>query len=94
MQIKTKIFSCHTADSKPVKQEVNSTVILPPLVIPGIGSAKNFLPFQGPVFVPGKPFQPSLMFVGKAGAYLSGAAFSSWLYLPQGILKGEVSLYC
>jgi hypothetical protein len=21
------------------------------------------------VFVPGKPFQPSLMFVGKAGAY-------------------------
>jgi len=35
LQIKTKIFSCHTADSKPVKQEVNSTVILPPLVFPG-----------------------------------------------------------
>jgi hypothetical protein len=35
MQIKTKIFSSHTADSKPVKQEVNSTVILPPLVFPG-----------------------------------------------------------
>ncbi len=33
-QIKTKIVSCHTADSKPVKQEVNSTVILPPLVFP------------------------------------------------------------
>ncbi len=33
MQIKTKIVSCHTADSKPVKQEVNSTVILPPLVL-------------------------------------------------------------
>jgi hypothetical protein len=32
LQIKTKIVSCHTADSKPVKQEVNSTVILPPLV--------------------------------------------------------------
>ncbi len=32
MQIKTKIVSCHTADSKPVKQEVNGTVILPPLV--------------------------------------------------------------
>jgi hypothetical protein len=31
-QIKTKIVSCHTADSKPVKQEVNGTVILPPLV--------------------------------------------------------------
>ncbi len=29
LQIKTKIFSCQTADSKPVKQEVNSTMILP-----------------------------------------------------------------
>ncbi len=32
MQIKTQIVSCHTADSKPVKQKVNGTVILPPLV--------------------------------------------------------------
>jgi hypothetical protein len=32
LQIKTKIASCHTDDSKPVKQEVNGTVILPPLV--------------------------------------------------------------
>ncbi len=32
LQIKTKIVSCHTADSKPVKQEVNGTVKLPPLV--------------------------------------------------------------
>jgi hypothetical protein len=32
----TKIASSHTADSKPVKQEVNSTVILPPLVFPGL----------------------------------------------------------
>jgi len=31
---KNKIVSCHTADSKPVKQEVNGTVILPPLVFP------------------------------------------------------------
>ncbi len=30
-----KIVSCNTADSKPVKQEVNSTVMLPPLVFPG-----------------------------------------------------------
>jgi hypothetical protein len=37
LQIKTKIVSCHTANSKPVKQEVNSTVILPPLVFPGPG---------------------------------------------------------
>jgi hypothetical protein len=32
--MKIKIVSCHTADSKPVKQEVNGTVILPPLVLP------------------------------------------------------------
>ncbi len=35
MQIKTKIVSTHTADSKPVKQEVNGTVILPHLVFSG-----------------------------------------------------------
>jgi hypothetical protein len=29
-----KKVSCHTAESKPVKQEVNSTAILPPLVLP------------------------------------------------------------
>jgi hypothetical protein len=34
-EIKTKIVNCYTADSKPVKQEVNGTVILPPLVFPG-----------------------------------------------------------
>jgi len=34
LQIKTINVSCHTTDSKPVKQEVNSTVILPPLVFP------------------------------------------------------------
>jgi hypothetical protein len=32
LQIKTKNICCHTADNKPVKQEVNGTVILPPLV--------------------------------------------------------------
>ncbi len=32
MQIKAKIVSCHTAYSKRVIQEVNGTVILPPLV--------------------------------------------------------------
>ncbi|MFN9944211.1 MAG: hypothetical protein ACK56I_32550, partial [bacterium] len=35
-QIKTKIVSCHTADSKPVNLEVIGTVILPPLVFCGI----------------------------------------------------------
>ncbi len=36
LQIKTKIVSCHTADSKPVKLEVNCIVILPPLVFPDL----------------------------------------------------------
>ncbi len=36
LHIKTKIVSCHTANSKPVKQEVNGTVIIPPLVFPGL----------------------------------------------------------
>jgi len=36
LQIKTKIVSSHTADSKPVQQEVNGTVILPPLVFPNL----------------------------------------------------------
>ncbi len=34
LQIKTKIVSCHTANSKPVNQEVNGTEILPPFSIP------------------------------------------------------------
>jgi hypothetical protein len=34
LQIKTKMVSCHTADSKPVKQEVNGTVI--PLIFPAL----------------------------------------------------------
>jgi hypothetical protein len=40
LQIKTKIVSCHTVYSKPVKQEVNGTVILPPLVF-HVESRKN-----------------------------------------------------
>ncbi len=36
---KNKIFSCHTTDSKPVKQEVNGTVILPLLVFPDLAYA-------------------------------------------------------
>jgi hypothetical protein len=44
-QIKTKIVSFHTADSELFKQEVNSTVILPPLVFTGQTLKKR----QGPV---------------------------------------------
>ncbi len=42
LKIKTKIVSCHTADSRPVKQEVNGIVILPPLVLfPALCYTKN-----------------------------------------------------
>ncbi len=40
LQTKTKIVNCHTADSKPVKQEVNGTVILPTFSIPCVYSKK------------------------------------------------------
>ncbi len=33
------------------------------------------------MFVPGKPFQPSLMFVGKAGAYPNCKKFCKFLHL-------------
>ncbi len=36
LQIKTKIVNCQRVDSKPAKQEVNGTVILPPFSIPCI----------------------------------------------------------
>ncbi len=40
-----------------------------------LGKARG-LPFNGArVFVPGKPLQPSLMFLGEAGAYPSEAPF-------------------
>jgi hypothetical protein len=35
-QLTIFVFICKTDKSKPVKQEVNSTVILPPLVFPGL----------------------------------------------------------
>jgi hypothetical protein len=42
------------------------------------------------VFVPGKPFQPSLMFVGVAWAYLSEAPFrcSTLLASPTNVRLG------
>jgi hypothetical protein len=49
LQIKTNIVSCHTTDAKPVKQEVNGTDILHPLVFPGTRKAftdKHFQPSQ------------------------------------------------
>jgi hypothetical protein len=43
LQIKTKIVSCHTANSKPVKQEVDSTVILPSLVFTALQHSVMFV---------------------------------------------------
>jgi len=40
--MKTKIVSSYTADSNPVKQEVNGTVVLPPLVFPGYFHGLSF----------------------------------------------------
>jgi hypothetical protein len=51
--IKTKIDSCHTADSKPVTQEVNGTVILPPFVFPGTIIRQTYLEVQTVGMVPG-----------------------------------------
>ncbi len=39
--MKTKIVSNCTANSKQVKQEVNGTVILPPLVFPASGHTEK-----------------------------------------------------
>ncbi len=53
LQIKTKIVSCHAADLKLVKQEVNSTVIHPPLVFPVwmiISMANKFQNFIAQVY--------------------------------------------
>ncbi len=50
LKIKTKIVSCHTADSKPVKQEVNSTAIILPwysLVVVCNGTAEHGAAWQG-----------------------------------------------
>ncbi len=43
LQIRTKIVSSHTANSEPVKQEVNGTVILPPFSIPWFFSSSLML---------------------------------------------------
>ncbi len=43
LQIKTKIVSHHTVDSKPVKQEVNGTVILSHLVFRGLTNTQVWM---------------------------------------------------
>jgi hypothetical protein len=43
------------------------------------------------MFVPGKTFQPSLMFAGKAGAYQSEAPFTAIHFHPSLIFAGKAS---
>ncbi len=53
LQIKTKIVSCHTTNSKPVKQEVNGIVILPlqySLVLPSLLAQKENDKKEGTLF--------------------------------------------
>ncbi len=70
MQIKTKNGSCHTADSKPVKQEVNSTVILPPLVFPGL----SIIPSKSGSCLPHTDLEGvELLFHQKGGSASFGA---------------------
>jgi hypothetical protein len=38
------IYGCHTADCKPVEQEVNGTVILPPLVFSALSLSQSLPP--------------------------------------------------
>jgi hypothetical protein len=40
LKIEIKIVSCHKADSKPVKQEVDGIVVLTPLVFPALSISK------------------------------------------------------
>jgi hypothetical protein len=61
LKIKTKIVSCHTADSKPVKQEVHGTVVLPPLVFPAL-AYHNIRTFHTlTLFCPKRPMKNSLI---------------------------------
>ncbi len=87
MHIKTKIVRCHTADTKPVKKEVNGTVILPPLVFPDDGIHDRFsfttTPKEENKLLPNTQPQTRLIVL-----YLSSLSL-----LFEGILKGEVSLY-
>jgi hypothetical protein len=74
LQIKTKIVSCHTADSKPVKQEVNCAVILPPLVVPGRGH--NYV---GQVVFDSKSCNPTRESVSNKSTFDRGFAFLAFL---------------
>jgi hypothetical protein len=73
LQIKTKIVSCYTAASKPVKQEVNGTVILPPLVFRA--SANRTKPGQ--------------VFNSRSGRVYATHSCCYWVKLPNLKLKTQ-----
>jgi hypothetical protein len=74
LQIRTKIVICHTANSKPVKQEADGTVILPPLVFPSVSISYFFC-----VCLP----------VGNVILYEEHRDFSEYYDLNDEDLKGE-----
>jgi len=71
LPIKTKIVSSYIADSKPVKQEVNGTVILPPLVFPDA-------PFTLTKSTSKKLTKISLHLVSQNGLGQKNRPFSVW----------------
>jgi hypothetical protein len=72
-----KIVSCHTADSKPVKQEINGTVILPPLVFRVCG--------QGLAPLSGVPLGTAALPAHWAEEIRSDKHFRLLWYSPWGI---------
>ncbi len=83
-QTDTKIVNCHTADSKPVKQEVNRTVILPPLVFHGLTYTCWRIVCLIDICVYWSPFCPNLVFQVDGRSHLGFVpkflAHGSWIF--------------
>jgi hypothetical protein len=84
--MKAEIVSCHTADSKPAKQEVNGTVILPPLVFPGWTLISRLVP-QCPRHVVPSPSTKELR--NRGATTLSITSFS--ITTPRITIKNMTS---
>jgi hypothetical protein len=80
LQIKTKIVSTHTADSKPVKQDANGTVTLHHLVFPDYLKIHNisFLCKKLTIFSTGLGREPPLML-----RFSSGSLSSAYLKISR-----------
>ncbi len=102
MQIKTKTVSSRTAEFKPVKQEVNVTVILPPLVYPGLlfgafiseGLRTYFAEEEKNFFKPGNwIYVQNFNFSNKKSTFHLSEFFSGSIYrLGQKICTSSIEL--